>query len=248
MFRSYEPGREGYVTLVAELPAAAGSVRRPELLQARPERRLRNPRDERRRRRREPHVPVPVPDDERRQPVHRRRQEGVDPAGAKRLRRTSVRRTPARSTCTRSTRSTVYRGPRAGANLMAVTNLTPGRHDVRQAGRQHRREDDLGTTRRTRTSTSGTSTIPGCAGDGRVFVGQRKDPFRVNLGETFDLVNIKYPATELLPARGVRDGRFARRRQRDGAGPRGADRLPDGGQGRHHRRLDDGERARESLR
>jgi len=39
--------------------------------------------------------------------------------------------------------------------------------------------------------------IPGCTGNGRVFVGQRKDPFVVNLGETFDLVNIKYPATEL---------------------------------------------------
>jgi hypothetical protein len=32
-----------------------------------------------------------------------------------------------------------------------------------------------------------------------VFVGQRKDPFVVNLGETFDLINIKYPATELNP-------------------------------------------------
>ncbi len=39
--------------------------------------------------------------------------------------------------------------------------------------------------------------IPGCTGNGRVFVGQRKDPFVVNLGETFDLVNIKFPATEL---------------------------------------------------
>jgi hypothetical protein len=29
-----------------------------------------------------------------------------------------------------------------------------------------------------------------------LFVGQRKDPFVVNLGETFDLVNIKYPAVE----------------------------------------------------
>ncbi len=37
--------------------------------------------------------------------------------------------------------------------------------------------------------------IPQC-GDGRVFVGQRKDPFVVNLGETFDLVNIKAPAVE----------------------------------------------------
>lgn len=31
--------------------------------------------------------------------------------------------------------------------------------------------------------------IPGCSGTGRVFVGQRKDPFAVNLGTIFDLVN-----------------------------------------------------------
>lgn len=31
--------------------------------------------------------------------------------------------------------------------------------------------------------------IPGCA-DGRVFVGQRKDPFAVSLGKVFDLVNL----------------------------------------------------------
>jgi hypothetical protein len=41
--------------------------------------------------------------------------------------------------------------------------------------------------------------IPGCAGTGRVFVGQRKDPFVVNLGQTFDLINIKAPATEFDP-------------------------------------------------
>jgi hypothetical protein len=36
--------------------------------------------------------------------------------------------------------------------------------------------------------------MPGCAnGEGRVFVGQRKDGFAVNLGETFDLVNITNP-------------------------------------------------------
>ena len=33
-------------------------------------------------------------------------------------------------------------------------------------------------------------TIPGCPDKGRLFVGQRKDPFVVNLGETFDLINI----------------------------------------------------------
>jgi hypothetical protein len=43
-------------------------------------------------------------------------------------------------------------------------------------------------------------TIPGCNKPGRMFVGQRQDPFVVNLGETFDLVNIKYPVEELAPA------------------------------------------------
>ena len=32
--------------------------------------------------------------------------------------------------------------------------------------------------------------FPGCAGAGRVFVGQRKEGFVVNLGEVFDLVNL----------------------------------------------------------
>ena len=43
-------------------------------------------------------------------------------------------------------------------------------------------------------------TIPGCSQPGRVFVGQRQDGFVVNLGETFDLVNIKYPVEELAPS------------------------------------------------
>ncbi|HZX29434.1 MAG TPA: DUF4331 domain-containing protein [Telluria sp.] len=44
-----------------------------------------------------------------------------------------------------------------------------------------------------------TINIPGCATPGRMFVGQRKDPFAVNLGETFDLINIKAPAVEFDP-------------------------------------------------
>ena len=35
-----------------------------------------------------------------------------------------------------------------------------------------------------------TVTIPGCGGEGRVFVGQREEAFAVNLGEVFDLVNL----------------------------------------------------------
>jgi hypothetical protein len=41
--------------------------------------------------------------------------------------------------------------------------------------------------------------IPGCATPGRMFVGQRKDSFVVNLGETFDLINYKAPAVEFDP-------------------------------------------------
>ncbi len=37
--------------------------------------------------------------------------------------------------------------------------------------------------------------IPGC-GAGRLFVGQRKDPFVVNLAETFDLINYAHPVGE----------------------------------------------------
>ena len=42
--------------------------------------------------------------------------------------------------------------------------------------------------------------IPGCSGQGKVFVGQRQDPFFLDLGGTFDLVNYHYPAEELVPA------------------------------------------------
>ncbi len=41
--------------------------------------------------------------------------------------------------------------------------------------------------------------IPGCGTPARMFVGQRKDSFVVNLGETFDLINIKAPAVEFSP-------------------------------------------------
>lgn len=44
--------------------------------------------------------------------------------------------------------------------------------------------------------------LPGSAVPGRMFVGQRKDPFGVNLGETFDLVNFSNP---LGPVDGAKD-------------------------------------------
>ena len=42
--------------------------------------------------------------------------------------------------------------------------------------------------------------IPGCSAPGKVFVGQRKDPFAVNLGAIFDLVNVPSAAFLLDPA------------------------------------------------
>jgi hypothetical protein len=41
--------------------------------------------------------------------------------------------------------------------------------------------------------------IPGCSTPAKMFVGQRKESFAVNLGETFDLINIKAPATAFSP-------------------------------------------------
>ena len=49
-----------------------------------------------------------------------------------------------------------------------------------------------------------TASIPGC-GDGKVFVGQRKDPFVVNLGKTFDLVNYDPIESETNPASPLND-------------------------------------------
>jgi hypothetical protein len=41
--------------------------------------------------------------------------------------------------------------------------------------------------------------IPGCGTPGKMFVGQRKEPFVINVGEALDLLNIKAPAVELAP-------------------------------------------------
>ena len=49
-----------------------------------------------------------------------------------------------------------------------------------------------------------TFALPGCEQMGKVFVGQRKDPFVVNLGKTFDLVN--YVPVEGDSAPGAGDG------------------------------------------
>ena len=51
-----------------------------------------------------------------------------------------------------------------------------------------------------------TITIPGCGTPGRVFVGQRKEGFSVNLGETFDLVDNVPVEGDSAPGAGDRKG------------------------------------------
>jgi hypothetical protein len=91
----------------------------------------------------------------------------------------------------------LVRGPRRTGTRQALTNVSTGGTTFAKP------VDDIG--RKTISNYIAYANkhvwdvgIPGC-GNGRVFVGQRKDPFVVNLGETFDLVNIKYPAVELQP-------------------------------------------------
>ena len=90
--------------------------------------------------------------------------------------------------------ATLVRGTRRGGTAQAITNATGG------SATFDKPLDNIGN--KTIPDYAGYAAkfiynvnIPGC-GAGRMFVGQRKDPFVVNLGETFDLVNIKYPAVE----------------------------------------------------
>ena len=62
MFRSYEPGREGYVTLLANYIPLQDVYGGPNFFTLDPTGRLRNPHRQRRRRPGRHHVPVPVPD------------------------------------------------------------------------------------------------------------------------------------------------------------------------------------------
>jgi hypothetical protein len=90
---------------------------------------------------------------------------------------------------------TVVRGDRRGGHRSAVTNATSGSTIFDKP------LDNIGNKSIPNYAAYAAKhiysvNIPGCSTPARMFVGQRKDPFVVNLGETFDLINIKAPATE----------------------------------------------------
>ena len=93
----------------------------------------------------------------------------------------------------------VVRGDRRGGQRASVTNANGGATTFAKPS------DNIGT--KTIPNYAGyaaqfiyTVNIPGCATPGKVFVGQRKDPFAVNLGAIFDLVNVPSAAFLLDPA------------------------------------------------
>jgi hypothetical protein len=86
----------------------------------------------------------------------------------------------------------LVRTDRRGGQRSAVTNAQGGAREFAKPA------DFIGT--KTFGSVAGyeayaaqhihTINVPGCNTPGKVFVGQRKDPFVVNLGRTFDLINL----------------------------------------------------------
>ena len=90
---------------------------------------------------------------------------------------------------------TLVRGDRRSGTRAAITNAVDGKAVFDKP------IDNIGTKTISDYSTYAAQhiysvNIPGCSGTSRLFVGQRKDPFQVNLGEVFDLFNI--PAARVV--------------------------------------------------
>lgn len=86
-------------------------------------------------------------------------------------------------------RLTLVKGPRRGADTTPVLNPQTNTPDFTKP------QDNVGNKTIPDYESYANSyiyeiSLPGTSRKGKVFVGQRKDPFVVNLGETFDLVNI----------------------------------------------------------
>jgi Domain of unknown function (DUF4331) len=84
---------------------------------------------------------------------------------------------------------TVVHGDRRTGSATAATNLTSGGTTFRKPldNIGNKSIADYPTYANNHVFSIG---IPSCSTPGRVFVGQRSDPFAVNLGEIFDLVNL----------------------------------------------------------
>ena len=84
----------------------------------------------------------------------------------------------------------VVRGDRRGGSRSAVTNATGGSGTTFAKPSDNIGKKTIPDYAAYAAQHVYTVNIPGCAGTGKVFVGQRKDPFAVNLGVIFDLLNV----------------------------------------------------------
>ena len=191
MFRSYEPGRDGYVTLIANYQPLQDAYGGPNYFTLDPEAlyeiHIDNDGDA------QEDLTFRFRFDDRaraeRQGLGRCRRAASETRGARWS--TSARSRPTtRSALNVLETYTVQlvRGDRRG-RASDVTDATDGEQRLRQADRLHRHQDVRRTTRPTPRAHLYDVDIPGCDGTGRVFVGQRKESFAVNLGAIFDLVN-----------------------------------------------------------
>jgi hypothetical protein len=87
----------------------------------------------------------------------------------------------------------LVRGPRRTGQVAVITNAADGsamfRKPVDRIGDKSIRDNDPGVYSRYADDHIYGIDIPGCDSAGRVFVGQRREGFVVNLGEVFDLIN-----------------------------------------------------------
>ncbi len=190
LFSSYEPGREGYVTLVANYIPLQDSYGGPNYFQLDPNAlyeihvdnngdavedvtfqfRFQN-------RSRDIALPIGPAGNQRTNavPVLAVGPIGVGSTGALNVDQTYT--------------LTVIRGPRRTGTAIPVQNPKTGTLEFTKP------QDNVGNKTFPDYDSYANSylydaPLPGSDRPGRVFVGQRKDPFVVNLGETFDLVNI----------------------------------------------------------
>lgn len=84
---------------------------------------------------------------------------------------------------------TVIRGDRRGADRQMATNATTGMETFAKPLDNIGEKSFPGGYQAYADQHVFDIAIPGCSTEGRVFVGQRKEAFAVNLGEIFDLVN-----------------------------------------------------------
>ena len=233
MFNSYEPSRCRPRLRHADrqLPAAAGRLRRPELLQARPERALRDPRRQQRRRQGRHHLPVPL-----QQHAARRRRctiGGTDVAIPLTQSGQITAPNAAASNVNETFTVDIVRGDRRTGTRGSVTNATRRQQRLRQA------VDNIGT-----------KTIPNYAAYAAQHIYTRQHPRLHGAGQGLrrpaqgpvrgqprrDLRPAQRPGRGRLharrgrvPARQLEEGRRhrrPRRHERHDARARGADELP----------------------